>query len=116
MKFKYLIIILVFISEIIGNSQDNLKNEILDFQQLKWRWIAANMPVMRFLQDIISNSPEIGSLKISDENKAKAEKAYQNGIQCILKTQIVIDNKSTVWCAQHDEKTLASANARSYEL
>jgi PelA/Pel-15E family pectate lyase len=33
----------------------------------------------------------------------------------ILKTQIVVNGKRTVWCAQHDEITLAPAPARSYE-
>jgi pectinesterase len=30
--------------------------------------------------------------------------------------QIVVDGKPTVWCAQHDAKSLAPAKARSYEL
>ena len=42
--------------------------------------------------------------------------AFDRGIACILKCQIVVDGKPTVWCAQHDEKTFAPAKARSYEL
>jgi PelA/Pel-15E family pectate lyase len=42
--------------------------------------------------------------------------AFDRGIACILKCQIVIDGQPTVWCAQHDEKTFAPAKARSYEL
>jgi PelA/Pel-15E family pectate lyase len=37
------------------------------------------------------------------------------GIDCILKTQIKQNGKRTAWCAQHDEKTLEPAWARSYE-
>ncbi len=33
-----------------------------------------------------------------------------------MKTQIVVDGKKTAWCAQYDEKTLAPAAARAYEL
>jgi PelA/Pel-15E family pectate lyase len=37
-------------------------------------------------------------------------------VECILKTQVMQDGKLTVWCAQHDERTLAPAKARAYEL
>jgi PelA/Pel-15E family pectate lyase len=53
---------------------------------------------------------------MSDADRAKARAAIAKGIECILKTQVVIDGKPTVWCAQHDEKTLAPAQARKYEL
>lgn len=52
---------------------------------------------------------------ISDERRAKAASAVAKGIDCILKTQIKQDGKLTAWCAQHDEKTLEPAWARSYE-
>ena len=42
--------------------------------------------------------------------------AFDRGIACVLKCQIVVDGKPTVWCAQHDEHTLAPAKARKYEL
>jgi pectinesterase len=42
--------------------------------------------------------------------------AYNRGIKIILKTQIIVNGKPTVWCAQHDENTLLPAKARSYEL
>lgn len=76
----------------------------------------AMVNIMKLLKDIYSNDEEFSALEISSKEKAKAKKAFDNGVQCILKTQIVIDNKPTVWCAQHDEKTLAPANARAYEL
>ena len=46
---------------------------------------------------------------------ARAETAVLKGIECILKCQIVVDGRRTVWCAQHDEVTLKPAAARSYE-
>lgn len=45
-----------------------------------------------------------------------AGEAVQRGIGVILATQIVIDGVKTGWCAQHDEVTLAPAQARTYEL
>ena len=33
----------------------------------------------------------------------------ERGIECILKTQVTINGTLTIWCAQHDEKTLAPA-------
>jgi len=42
--------------------------------------------------------------------------AVQRGIGCILATQVVMDGGEVGWCAQHDEVTLAPAQARSYEL
>ena len=42
--------------------------------------------------------------------------AFNKGVECILKTQVVLNGKPTVWCAQHDEHTLAPAKARAYEL
>lgn len=48
--------------------------------------------------------------------RADAQAAFDKGIACILRCQIVVDGKPTVWCAQHDEKTFAPAKARAYEL
>jgi pectinesterase len=42
--------------------------------------------------------------------------AVAKGIDCILKTQIVVDGKLTAWCTQYDKKTLKPAKARSFEL
>jgi PelA/Pel-15E family pectate lyase len=52
---------------------------------------------------------------VDETRRALAEKAVAKGIECILKTQIVVNGKLTVWCAQHDEVTLKPAPARSYE-
>lgn len=46
----------------------------------------------------------------------QARASFDKGIGCILKTQIRVDGKPTVWCAQHDEHTFAPAPARAYEL
>jgi PelA/Pel-15E family pectate lyase len=53
---------------------------------------------------------------IDAKTRAACQQAFDRGIACILKCQIIVDGKPTVWCAQHDEKTFAPAKARSYEL
>lgn len=71
--------------------------------------------LLRLLKSITEREPDL--YLITDPVKiADAEKALSKGISIILKTQIVVDGKRTVWCAQHDENTLLPAKARSYEL
>lgn len=72
--------------------------------------------VMRFLEDITKENPIYDSLKINHAMRQRAKAAFDKGIECILHTQIIVDGKPTVWCAQHDKVTLAPAGARSYEL
>ncbi len=45
-----------------------------------------------------------------------SDDAVKKGIDCILKTQIKVNGKLTVWCAQYDEVSFQPAKARSYEL
>jgi PelA/Pel-15E family pectate lyase len=74
----------------------------------------AMIGVMKLLRDVANKKPAYSF--IDDDRRAKAEKAVQKGIECILKTQLIIDGHRTVWCAQHDEITLKPAPARTYEL
>lgn len=52
---------------------------------------------------------------VSDGDRERADKAFDKGIDCILKCQIKVNGKLTMWCAQHDEKTFAPAWARAFE-
>jgi pectinesterase len=56
------------------------------------------------------------SIKLPASTLEKAKKAFDKGIDCILKTQYIQNGVLTAWCAQHDEKTLLPSNARAYEL
>jgi len=47
--------------------------------------------------------------------KTRCREAVAKGVDCILKCQVVVDGRPTVWCAQHDARTLQPAGARSYE-
>ena len=55
-------------------------------------------------------------LRRSARRKAAARQAFDRGIDCILKCQVIVNGKPTVWCAQHDEMDLRPRPARSYEL
>ena len=70
--------------------------------------------VLQLLRSISDRKPEY--LFVNDKDRQKAQDALQKGIECILKTQVKVNGKLTVWCAQHDEVTMAPAKARSYEL
>lgn len=48
--------------------------------------------------------------------RKRAQRAFDKGIECILKTQIIQNGVPTVWCAQYDAVTLKPAKARAYEL
>src|SRR6185369_14862700 len=52
---------------------------------------------------------------LTDAERTRARQAMDRGIECILKTQVTQNGELTVWCAQHDEHTLAPAKARAYE-
>ena len=74
----------------------------------------AMIGVMGVLQDIAARKPEYAF--VDELRRNKSEKAVVKGIECILKTQIVVQGTRTVWCQQYDEVTLAPAAARTYEL
>jgi PelA/Pel-15E family pectate lyase len=69
--------------------------------------------LMSFLREVAEREPPFSFI---DEKRCDAAKAaLARGIDCILKAQIKQNRKLTVWCAQHDEQTLAPAWGRAYE-
>jgi PelA/Pel-15E family pectate lyase len=74
----------------------------------------AMIGVLKLLRDVAVGKPVYAF--VDDARRARAASAVEKGIDCILKTQIVVNGKRTVWCAQHDEVTLAPAPARKYEV
>lgn len=69
--------------------------------------------LMEFLRE--SFSEDIYQF-LGEDRRSAGKKAFERGLDCIIKCQVEIDGKPTVWCAQHDEITLKPTNARSYEL
>jgi PelA/Pel-15E family pectate lyase len=49
------------------------------------------------------------------QRRAAAQLAFDNGIACILRCQIVVDGKRTAWCAQHDAVNYEPRPGRSFE-
>ena len=76
----------------------------------------AYVNVMYLLKDIYENNPCFAALNLDNKVRQQARTAFDKGVKCILDTQIVVDGKKTVWCAQHDQYTLKPAKARAYEL
>ncbi|MDA1192347.1 MAG: pectate lyase [Candidatus Poribacteria bacterium] len=72
----------------------------------------AMIGVMRFLQTVFED-PDYAF--VGAERVVKAREAWGRGIALILKAQVVVGDKKTVWCAQHDAETLEPRGARSYE-
>ena len=74
----------------------------------------AMVNVMEVLRDIYEGQSPYEF--VPQTIKEQARVSFFKGVDCILATQIVKDGKLTVWCAQHDAKTLEPAKARAYEL
>ena len=72
--------------------------------------------MVRILQLIREVANEKTYAFLDAKTREACQKAFDLGIACILKCQIIVDGKPTVWCAQHDVKTFAPAKARTYEL
>jgi pectate lyase len=74
----------------------------------------AMVRLMEFVRDVARDDAVYGF--VDRGRRGKCEKAWEKGVECILNCQIKVDGRLTVWCAQHDEVTLAPANARAFEL
>lgn len=74
----------------------------------------AMINVMKLLRDVAAAKPAYAF--VDEARRARAAQAVEKGIECILKTQVVLNGKRTVWCAQYDEVTLAPAAARKFEV
>jgi len=72
----------------------------------------AMVGVMRLMRNILEK-PEFAW--VDARHRKKVRKAYENGLECILDCQVVIEGKRTVWGQQHDPKTLEPRPARAYE-
>jgi PelA/Pel-15E family pectate lyase len=73
----------------------------------------AMIGVMKLLREIAQRQPIYAF--VDDDRRSRSERAVAKGIEVILKTQVVVDGKLTVWGAQHDEVTFAPAPARAFE-
>ena len=51
---------------------------------------------------MMSRTP-LGFSFVDESRRSAAGQGFGSGIQCILKCQIKVNGKLTIWCAQHDE-------------
>jgi len=75
----------------------------------------AMVNVLKVFQNV-KDKTDVYSIDVPEEIIKRVELAFNNGIECILKTQYRQYGKLTAWCAQHDKETLKPAGARAYEL
>jgi PelA/Pel-15E family pectate lyase len=73
----------------------------------------AMMNALRILRDVARKKEDF--LFVDEERRLKVEKAFEKAIPLILKTQVEINGKKTIWAAQYDEVTLQPADARKFE-
>ncbi|MBR1547357.1 MAG: pectate lyase [Prevotella sp.] len=75
----------------------------------------AMVNTLKMLRDISNDASPYQ--QIADKGlKKRMRKAFDMGIECILKTQIVTDGQLTVWCQQHYRDSYLPAPARAFEL
>ena len=73
----------------------------------------AMVRLLEFLREV--NTSDTYAFVPAADRQAAGE-AFDKGIACILKCQIKVDGKPTVWCAQHDEIDYSPRPARAFEL
>ncbi len=64
--------------------------------------------ILQFLRDV-ADSDDFDF--VDSDRRAAAKRAFEKGIGCVLATQVKVDGKKTVWCAQHDHQTLEPRKA-----
>lgn len=71
----------------------------------------AMMGVMWQLRQVVDGEYDF----VDQARVAQCKQAIDKGLEVILRMQVLVDGELTVWCAQHDPKTLEPAKARAYE-
>jgi pectate lyase len=81
------------------------------------RHITFNDDAMKRLMEFLRDVATARDFEfVEAERRRKAQSAFERGLECVLKCQIKVNGRLTVWCAQHDEKTLEPRSGRTYEL
>lgn len=72
--------------------------------------------MLRIFQSIEKGEEPYQGDLIPADMRERIRGAFDRGIEIILKTQMRINGKQTVWCQQHYKDTFAPAPARAFEL
>lgn len=73
----------------------------------------AMIGVLKLLREVARKNEDF--VFVDEERRLKAEKAVEKGKTLLLKLQVEIGGKKTVWAAQYDEFSLKPAKARAFE-
>ena len=76
----------------------------------------AMVNTMLLLREVAEAQAPFEPSLTSKSLRQRAREAFEKGVECILKTQIIVDGQLTVWCQQHDRETYLPAPARAFEL
>ena len=76
----------------------------------------AMVNTMLLLRDVAEAKAPFEKALTTKALRKQAQAAFDKGVECILKTQIVVDGQPTVWCQQHNRETFLPAPARAFEL
>ena len=74
----------------------------------------AMINVMHVMHDVAEGQEPFAF--VDAERRAKAKAAFDKGVECVTKTQIVVNGVPTGWCQQYEPETLQPGKARTYEL
>ena len=72
----------------------------------------ATVNILRLLRDVAGG--RYAFVPPAERRRARGE--FRHGLDCVLRSQVVVNGRRTIWAQQHDPITLAPAPARSYEL
>ncbi len=67
--------------------------------------------ILRLLREVARSKDDL----VPEPVRQQAEASVQQGVECILASQVVVNGRPTVWGAQHDPLTLVPVQARAYE-
>lgn len=70
--------------------------------------------VLQLLGNVVGQKREFSA--VDSKYVGPCQEAVSKAIDCILKTQIVVDGRKTVWNQQYNKATLLPEKARSFEL
>ncbi|HQU86561.1 MAG TPA: pectate lyase [Pyrinomonadaceae bacterium] len=73
----------------------------------------AMIGVLNLLRDVAEKREDF--VFVDEERRSNAKKAIERALPVLLKTQIKIGSKKTIWAQQYDENTLKPAPARTFE-
>lgn len=73
----------------------------------------AMIGVLKLFREIAKKKEDFAF--VDETRRAKVSAALEKAIPLILKLQVVVDKKKTIWAAQYDENDLKPAAARTFE-